>query len=66
LSIIADTFDFVAYTVDFVAGFGDKVEFDSLSQSTLSLTRSTLSKVGDFCCPNVERSFDFVANVYQA
>ena len=43
---------------------GDKVEFDSLSRSTLSSTRSTLSKVGDFCRPNVERSFDFVASVY--
>jgi len=44
---------------------GDKVEFDSLSRSTLSSTRSTLSNVGDFCRPNVERSFDFVASVYR-
>jgi len=25
-----------------------------------------LSKVGDFCRPNVERPFDFVASVYRA
>jgi len=37
-----------------------EVELDSLSPSTCS-TRSTLSKVGDFCRPNVERPFDFVA-----
>ena len=32
----------------------DKIEFDSLSWTTLSPTRSTLSKVGDLCRPNVE------------
>ena len=27
--------------------------------------RRLLSKVGDFCRPNVERPFDFVAGVYE-
>ena len=30
----------------------------------ICLTRSTLSKVGDFCRPNVERPLDCVASVY--
>ena len=35
-------------------------------QSWTCSTRSTLSKVGHFCRPNVERPFDFVASVYWA
>ena len=72
----ANTVDYVADMVDyrrygrifrqFWRHTGDKVEFDSLSQSTLSPTRLTLSKVGDFFHPNVERPLDFVASVYGA
>jgi len=35
-------------------------------QSWTCSTRLTLSKVGNFCRPNVERTFDFVASVYGA
>ena len=33
-------------------------------QSRTCSTRSTLSKVGDYCCPNFKRFFDFVVSVY--
>jgi len=68
---VAETFEFVAGMFDFVIDLspvlvtGNMVEFDSSSQSTLSPTRSTL-KVSDFCRPNVECPFDFVASVYGA
>ena len=61
--------------VDFVAGFGDKsattwirhlVAIDTVSNS-VDFVADTVDcrRYGRLCHPNVERSFDFVASVYQ-
>ena len=51
--------DFVANKFNFVAGFGNNL-------NSPSCHGRLCCRYIQLCCPNVERPFDFVANVYRA